>query len=59
MKKMNTIVLIAYVVLLAAGVMTGMSIMLIILKGWWDMLTFIAIAAVVAAYAFENIIEES
>lgn len=59
MKKMNTIVLIAYVVLLAAGVMTGMSIVLIILKGWWDMLTFIAIAAVVAAYAFENIIEES
>lgn len=57
MKKMN--ILIAYVVLLTAGVMTGMSIVLIILKGWWDMLTFIAIAAVVAAYAFGIIVEES
>lgn len=59
MKKMNINVLIAYVVLLAAGIMIGMSIGLIILKGWWDMLVFIAIAATVTAYAIGIIVEES
>ena len=60
MKKTNIIVMmIAYVVLMAVGITIGISVVLIVLKGWWDMLVIVAVAITVAAYALMNIIEES